>query len=57
MFDFIGEKIFPKQKVEESELSNRKPFTFGDEDTDSYQYPTLYEEADEMLNVSMLIYR
>lgn len=32
------------------------PFTFGHKGCD-YQYPNLYEEANEMMHLSMLIYR
>ena len=33
------------------------PFNFEHHDDDAYQYPNLYDEANEMLQVSMMIYR
>lgn len=58
MFEFIGNNIFGKNKDDDEGSSSRPPppFTFDGKDVDSYQYPNLYDEADEMLQVSMLIY-
>jgi hypothetical protein len=58
MFEFIGKHIPGNNKGDEKgEKENPQPFTFGHKEFDSYQYPNLYEEADEMLQASMLIYR
>lgn len=61
MFKFIdtGKNILEKikgngqNKNDGSSSQPPPPFTFDD---DSYQYPNIYDEADEMLQVSMLIY-
>jgi len=55
MLEFFGKKNVFRKKEEES-LPD-PPFSFGHTDVDSYQYPNLYEEADEMLQISILIYR
>ena len=59
MFEFIGKNILGKNKDNGEGSSSRpsSPFTFDGKDVDFYQYPNLYDEADEMLQVSMLIYR
>lgn len=58
MFQFLENNFLRKNK--ENVSNSRPPFAFesgGDDDgDDSYRYPNLYEEADEMLQVSMLIY-
>eukprot|EP00531_Pseudo-nitzschia_arenysensis_P004458 CAMPEP_0116135314 /NCGR_PEP_ID=MMETSP0329-20121206/11125_1 /TAXON_ID=697910 /ORGANISM="Pseudo-nitzschia arenysensis, Strain B593" /LENGTH=513 /DNA_ID=CAMNT_0003630107 /DNA_START=206 /DNA_END=1747 /DNA_ORIENTATION=- len=62
MFDFIGKNPFGKNKDDgkgdgkDSNEGSPPPFTFGHRDAELYQYPNLYDEANEMLQVSMLIY-
>ncbi|MGK3749295.1 MAG: hypothetical protein ACI8RD_001589 [Bacillariaceae sp.] len=59
MFKFIGNNILGKDKEGDDEESSQPPppFTFEEKHGgDSYQYPNLYEEADEMLQASLLIY-
>lgn len=57
MFEFIGKHIPGKNKGDgKCDKEDIQPFTFGHKEFDSYQYPNLYEEADEMLQASMLIY-
>ena len=60
--DLIGKKVeevFGKKEGDEEESASLSPppFTFCHKDSGTYQYPNLYEEANEMLQVSMLIYR
>ena len=59
MLEFIGKSVFGGNNgdVEGSVSQPPPPFTFDHNDEDPYQYPNLYDEADEMLHVSMLIYR
>mmetsp|Transcript_7428 Transcript_7428/g.18206 ORF Transcript_7428/g.18206 Transcript_7428/m.18206 type:complete len:519 (-) Transcript_7428:30-1586(-) len=58
MFDFIGKNPFDKKKGGDKgdKEESTPPFTFGHHDVEPYQYPSLYDEANEMLQVSMLIY-
>jgi hypothetical protein len=65
MFQFIGNNILGKNNKDKGEGDDEEPsssqppppFTFEEKQgVDSYQYPNLYEEADEMLQASLLIY-
>eukprot|EP00536_Pseudo-nitzschia_multiseries_P018830 jgi/Psemu1/248934/estExt_Genewise1.C_31930004 len=69
MFKLVGQNILEKFQGNGNGNGNANgdgdgvspqptpPFTFEDEEgEDSYQYPNLYEEADDMLRVSLLIY-
>ena len=58
MFEITGNIIGKKKDDSEGEGGTTPPpFAFSQKGIDSYQYPNLYEEADEMLQLSMLIYR
>lgn len=63
MFKRIGENIRDKLSKgnDENDGSSSEPlppFSFeGQNFDDAYQYPNLYDEADEMLQISMLIYK
>jgi len=61
MFEFIGKNIIGRygdKRSKEAPASKSPPlFTFDYDDVDSYQYPNLYDEADDMLQASMLMYR
>lgn len=54
----IGKAVFDRFKDDDDESSQQsQSFTFkGKNGDDSYEYSNLYDEADEMLQVSMLIY-
>lgn len=57
MFEFIGKNILGKDG-DDAYKRDLPPFTFDHEDSDdSYRYPDLYDEAEGMLQASMLIYR
>ena len=65
MFQFIGNNILGKNNKDKGEGDDEEssssqpppPFTFEEKQgVDLYQYPNLYEEADEMLQASLLIY-
>lgn len=57
MFHFpISNFLGKKDEASSSTSSTTKPPPYGFGWNDHYQYPTLYEEADEMLHVSLLIY-
>lgn len=62
MFDFIENKVFGKTKGGDENkkdgASSALPFSFSrHDDVEPYQYPNLYDEANEMCQVSTLIYR
>lgn len=65
MFDFIEQKVkdFGKNKggdegkKDEKSSPSTLPFCFSRHDAEPYQYPNLYDEANEMTQVSTLIYR
>jgi len=53
MFDKIKQGLRNTLGKEEEEQVAAEPFSFAN---DTYKYPSLYEEADEMLQVALLIY-
>ena len=65
MFDFIEKKVKDlgknkagdEDKKDEKSSPSTSSFCFGRHDVEPYQYPNLYDEANEMCQVSMLIYR
>jgi len=56
MFEFCKNRRDSVADKHKSAATPVPPFTFGNSGSDSYQYPCLYDEANEMLQVSMLIY-
>ena len=59
VFDFFNNKKNDSNKNNNNKANDVtvEPFTFEkDDDDDNYKYPDLYDEADSMLQVSLLIY-